>query len=352
MDDQKGADAVTDGEKKKADKLVSVIVPIYNEELWIDRCVQSILRQSYENMEVLLINDGSTDRTEEICRKITDTRVSYFYISNRGAAEARNYGLAKAAGEYILFVDGDDYIHRDMIKTLAAAMEQSGADIAKCRYAAVFADGRAGYSSNLTETVVYDFRQAFDEMNYSRTIMPSVGDALFKRGLLEGITFPAHVRIGEDYTFLAKVMMRAKRVVAVPDVLYFYSQNGDSVTHQGYTKESYRILENYIDIYRFISREHPELEKGAYAYLILQEMAIIVSMIKAERYDSVMIEKIKSNVRHGLRKYLSDRMIPLYLKGCAVLISICPGFFIFLYRHIFKRSRDMQTIRRAKETCA
>lgn len=334
------------------EKLVSVIVPMYNEERRIEKCIRSILCQTYEKIELLLINDGSTDRTEEICRNISDSRVFYFAISNRGVAQARNYGLQKASGEYVLFVDGDDYIDRDMIRILIEAMEQSEADLVKCRYAALYAGNKVSYSSDLSEMAIYDLRQAFDEMNYSRTVTASVGDVLFKRGLLEGICFPPNVRIGEDYTFLVQALMRTKRITVVPDILYYYVQNEDSVTHQGYTKESEGILDNYIEVYKTICRVHPELEEGAFAYLLLQEMAIIVSMIKVEKYDSDMIQKIKRKVRSGLKKYMSDSQVPLYLKGCALLISIWPELFIFLYKYLFKQSRDMQAIKGAKETCA
>ncbi|WWR16020.1 glycosyltransferase family 2 protein [Lachnospiraceae bacterium JLR.KK008] len=339
-------------QEMKMEKLVSVIVPMYNEELRIGRCIRSILCQTYDRIELLLINDGSTDRTEEICKAITDPRVFYYSISNRGAAQARNYGLQKATGEYVLFVDGDDYIDREMIRTLATAMERSGADLAKCRYAAIYAGDKVSYSSDLSEVVVYDLRQALNEMNYSRTITPSVWDALFKRAVLEGVSFPSDVRIGEDYTFLVSVLMRAERVVVVPDILYYYVQNGDSVTHRGYTEDSERILENYIDVYHAISCKYPDLEQGAFAYLLLQEMAIIVSMIMSEQYDSRMIRKIQWNVRSGLKKYIADGQVPLYLKCCAILIAAWPGLFILIYKIVFKQARDMQVIKRAKETCA
>lgn len=122
--------------QKKEDALISVIVPIYNVEKWLRDCVKSILNQTYKNLEIILIDDGSTDRCGQICDQFLekDSRIKVFHKANGGLSDARNYGLSQASGKYICFVDSDDYIEENMIEKLYLAIRKSDAEVAVCNF--------------------------------------------------------------------------------------------------------------------------------------------------------------------------------------------------------------------------
>ena len=178
-------------------------------------------------------------------------------------------------------------------------------------------------------------------MNNEGIISASIWDKLFSRELIEHIEFPLNIIIGEDYTFNVKTFLRARNVIAIPNILYQYNQNEDSVTHRGFTEKSYAVLDNYIDTCNFIRMKTPQLRLGAEAYLMRQEMAVIVSMIRAEAYDYAMIKRIRREVKSGLKYYILNNHVKLYLKCSACMISVWPYLFICMYKLFFKRIRDM-----------
>ncbi len=147
----------------------------------------------------------------------------------------------------MIFVDADDYIHKDMLKTMVDIMKDTDADIVKCRYIAKYEGNKILYGINLAKQTQYTARQALDELNYGGKITASVCDTLFKRKVITDLEFPPEATIGEDYTFIVKVLINCRLIIAIPDALYIYTQNSKSVTHRGYTKNSYKNLNNYKD---------------------------------------------------------------------------------------------------------
>ena len=124
-------------------KNISIIVPIYNVEKWIDRCLSSIQKQSYEDFEVLLVDDGSSDNSDDICKNYTvrDKRFKYFKKINGGLSDARNYGIDRAEGKYLIFIDGDDYVEKNYVEKLYRTITKYATDVAICGFSNVNADG-------------------------------------------------------------------------------------------------------------------------------------------------------------------------------------------------------------------
>lgn len=321
--------------------LVSIIVPVFNVEKHLKNCVNSLKEQTYENIEIILVDDGSTDGSAEICDRLADSNISVVHKRNGGVSSARNYGLKIAKGKYILFVDADDTIRSDMVCKLVYAIEKSDADIAVCRFEKKFKNGKIVTSCNKYNEKIFTNFEALNEMNNEGIISASIWDKLFSRKLIEHIEFPLDIIIGEDYTFNVKTFFEARNLIAIPDILYQYNQNEDSVTHRGFTEKSYEVLDNYIDTCNYIRMKNLGLIPGAEAYLMRQEMAVIVSMIRAEDYDYAMIKKIQIEVKSGLRNYILNKQVKLYLKCSACMISVWPYLFICLYKLFIKRIRDI-----------
>lgn len=321
--------------------LVSIIVPVFNVEKYLQDCVDSLKEQTYENIEMIFVDDGSTDGSAEICDRLASSNILVVHKKNGGVSSARNCGLKIAKGKYILFVDADDTIYPDMVFKLVYAIEKSDADIAACRFEKKYKNGKIVTSCSEYDEKIFTNFEALNEMNNEGVISASTGDKLFSRKLIEHIEFPLNIIIGEDYTFNVKTFLRARNIIAIPDILYQYNQNEDSVTHRGFTEKSYAVLDNYIDTCNSIRMKTPELILGAEAYLMRQEMAVIVSMIRAEDYDFAMIKRIRREVKSGLKNYILNKQVKIYLKCSACMISVWPYLFICLYKLFFKRIRDM-----------
>ena len=140
--------------------MLSVIVPVYNTPMYVRQCIESILNQTYTNLEMIIIDDGSTDESSAICQSLTDDRIHYFYIANGGLSAARNYGIDKAQGEWIAFVDSDDWIDPDMYSKLIQLAEDTHADVCACDIAYEYQDKTVPMS---IESAVYRYQNVLEK---------------------------------------------------------------------------------------------------------------------------------------------------------------------------------------------
>lgn len=217
-------------------KKVSVIVPVYNVEKYLQRCVDSLLQQSHEDLEIILVDDGSKDQSGEICDAYAqqDARVKVIHQQNAGQSVARNQGLKIATGDYICYADSDDYVHPDYIKRMYQMLVGEDADIAMCGF-----DYFKGEYYEGSQTEVSASRKTYTNQEMIRN-MHTVQDELYvvvwgklyKREIVEGIAFPEG-RICEDLAVLYRYYDRAAKTVHSEDVLYYYYRNNvNSSTYQ------------------------------------------------------------------------------------------------------------------------
>ena len=194
-------------------ELISVIVPVYNVELYLERCINSIINQTYQNLEIILIDDGSTDRSGEICDeyKKKDMRINVIHKQNGGSSSARNCGLEIAKGEYIGFVDSDDYIASDMYALLHQHMRDD-VDLVSCRMARINKIGHVEIYSGVNRSVLLNNMQAIKEVLHVRYLSISSCDKLYRREILRGIQFPIG-RTAEDLPFVYNVVKNCRNVI-------------------------------------------------------------------------------------------------------------------------------------------
>ena len=216
-------------------ELISVIIPVYNVKEYLEKCVDSVLGQTYRNLEIILVDDGSSDGSETICDTYAqkDNRVVVIHKKNEGAAAARNAGLNVAKGKYIGFVDSDDWAEPEMYETLYALSKETNADISFCVNERVY---RKKWDNELSgETIVLegaDILTSFVEPTYRPHILKAVWDKLFTREIISDVRF----RIGqhEDGDFNTKVLCKAQKVAFTGKVLYHYlDERPGSVTNTG-----------------------------------------------------------------------------------------------------------------------
>lgn len=214
--------------------LISVIVPIYNTESYLRRCLDSLCSQTYENLEILLVDDGSSDGSARIAEAFTrqDPRFRYFYQKNSGAGAARNTGLDRAKGAYLSFVDSDDWVSPDFIEKLYGNLQLNHADICCCSAVWAFPDG----SRKIYRPMAVSNQVFTDISDFLRTVSDSPVNKLYARELFENLRFPVGI-IFEDYATIPLACARAKKAACIGDVLYYYFWRENSTIHSPTSRE-------------------------------------------------------------------------------------------------------------------
>lgn len=211
--------------------LISVIVPAYNAQDVLGRCLDSILAQTHKNLEVIVVNDGSTDGTKDVLENYArrDSRVCVLHIENGGVSAARNLGIARAKGTYIAFADSDDWFEADALEKLLAALCDTDADIAMGQFVQ---EPSAGESLECPKNTLLHERDDFLRRVFRDGVQRPyyyIWDKLYKRECVPQGCFPVGLRMGEDVEAVVRMGIQAKRIVEIPDVVYHYYQNPQGV---------------------------------------------------------------------------------------------------------------------------
>ncbi|MGN0537059.1 MAG: glycosyltransferase [Acutalibacteraceae bacterium] len=211
---------------------ISVIVPIYNVERYLPKCLKSICNQSFTNFEALLIDDGSQDNSAAIAQKICDTdkRFHIIHKENGGLSDARNVGLQHAKGEFVVFIDSDDYIHTDYLSVLYNACIQNNADMSYCRFKySYFKTGITLKARLSSKTGVFDKEEALDMLIRDNILHSYAWNKMYRRTLFteNNITYPK--MFFEDIATSAKVLFHAKKLAVTNQYLYYYVKHFHSI---------------------------------------------------------------------------------------------------------------------------
>ena len=203
--------------------MISVIVPIYNTEKYLPKCLDSLASQTYPDVEFILIDDGSTDNSGAIVDQYKDPRFRVFHTGNHGLSAARNFGIEQARGEWLMFVDSDDWVEPGFCEIPYQAAVHDGADLV-IFYTYNVKNGRGKVRNPSTHTEIIDREKAIKNGS------TAVWNKLYKRELFTGIHFPEG-RVCEDIAITHKILMKAKRIIMIPDHLYYHVYRKDSISN-------------------------------------------------------------------------------------------------------------------------
>lgn len=230
---------------------ISIIIPIYNVEKYIHRCVDSVLAQTYHNTEIILVDDGSLDRCGKICDEYAkiDKRIKVVHKENGGLSDARNAGIEVATGDYIGFVDSDDYISEDMYEKLYSALINNNADMSICSFKYVGEDITAKFdndNSPIKNGVLSGSSILFEKMNEQKFWYWVVAwNKLYKRELFSDIRFPVG-KINEDEFIIHHILLKCDNVACVSDMLYYYVQREGSIMNIKYSVKNLDLAEAFM----------------------------------------------------------------------------------------------------------
>lgn len=219
----------------KTDNLVSIIVPVYNTQNYLSNCINSILNQSYKNIEVILINDGSTDQSAEICDKYAtlDSRVKVIHQKNSGVSNARNTGIKKSNGSYISFVDSDDTIDKDFIDVLYNGFNES-IDMTVCDFKITDNNHDLEFEKNIyepTQKKVLSRKEAVETVLYGKLFAGHSCNKMFRKTLLNKIEFQEGIYVYEDMLFVIEYLLKSNAVLYIKKPLYRYYIRDNSASH-------------------------------------------------------------------------------------------------------------------------
>ncbi|WP_408071426.1 glycosyltransferase family 2 protein [Butyrivibrio sp. JL13D10] len=266
---------------------ISVIMPVYNAENYIAESIKSVIRQSFENWELIIINDGSTDNSGAICKDFEkkDSRINYYEIPNSGVSIARNYGIKNCLGKYITFIDADDQILDKALETLNWIAMKSDADIVQCGKQLV-------YDYNEIQGVVrsnefYELNQENALRNFliGKSIDLSACTKLFKKTIVENIEFAPHRKMNEDKFFIFQALLNVVTVAVSDEKMYCYLQRKGSATHHEFSDRWFDNDYFAESIYKIVSRDIPQYEKEARFQLIICKYFLIRHMRKMNSID-------------------------------------------------------------------
>ena len=244
---------------------VSIIVPIYNVENYLVRCIESLINQSYKEIEIILVNDGSKDSCGVICNKLQnkDDRIVVIHQENGGLSDARNTGLKKASGDYIFYLDSDDWLKEYCIERLVTKAQEYKADIVQCNFYYTYPEhllqDNRGFKAYESEKLL-NSEQALDKLIANVEIKNFAWGKLIRSEIAEEEFFPKG-KLFEDTFWTHRVISKAKRYLVLKEPLLFYLQRDNSISYNKFDKRNLDRLEGMLLRYVFISKNHPELSE-------------------------------------------------------------------------------------------
>ena len=301
---------------------VSVIIPVYKVEKYIHKCIDSVLTQTFRDIQVILVDDGSPDNCGHICDEYSkaDKRVSVVHKENGGLSDARNAGMKYAEGNYILFVDSDDYIEHDMIEYMYSRIKDSDADMATCGIYEVYSD-RIEEQKREPEFVCSG-EEAFRCILQGHTIRGEVWNKLIRKSCMSGIEFPKG-RLYEDIYFTADLMPRIKKVVVGTEPKYYYLHRSDSITGRAYRPKLYDIIDGYTKNYQVVKQKFPALEKEAQCLWLWSRFIVLDKMLLENNYKELEgYKELKRFIRRHLPAILRNPYFQKKRKISAVVLFV------------------------------
>lgn len=222
-------------------KLVSIIIPVFNAEDYLGRCVNSVVSQDYENLEIILVNDGSTDKSLEICEKmsINDRRIKVINCKNNGVSHARNTGLDNCNGDFITFIDSDDWVFKDYISTLLNYQENSDYDIVISNATDVYDNYFVQESNNLeiNKPLLLDRENSIVKFFKEDYFFPVCWGRLYKRNIIDSLRFDESMSVAEDGKFFLEAIQNSTNNIFIYEKKYYYYIRTGSLVHSGYNKK-------------------------------------------------------------------------------------------------------------------
>ena len=282
-------------------ELISVIVPVYNVEKYLRKAVQSIQNQTYKHLEIMLINDGSTDSSGDICDELanSDSRIVVIHKKNGGVSTARNEAQKLAKGNYVIYVDSDDYIHEEMIQSLYEQLIAENADVSSCSVMNVYQNSQTPQCSDENLYFVYNQEEFLREYLIGQRVQGTLGNKLIRKEITDQLEFPVG-KIYEDAYYHLQLVQFAKKYVVHTKPYYYYYHRNQSLTTNPYHERDLVYLDVYQKFYDLVQQQYPRIINEAffrlsYAYFYIFDKMLLESDFEKINQFKLVREYLKKN---------------------------------------------------------
>ena len=308
--------------------LISVIVPVYNVEQYLNKCVDSIINQTYKNIEILLIDDGSTDSSGFICdnySKMYDN-VKTYHKKNGGLSSARNYGIEKASGDLIGFVDSDDYIHKEMYERLYSLLSEDDADLSECLLANVY-NGKVRQNNEPQRVLVVNSETAIDYALKAEIANVVAVDKLYRRSLFDHIRYPEGKTI-EDGFVIVDILSECNRIVISTEQMYYYVHRKGSITTNLFSTKDLDAIEAYEKNYKIIKSKYPAILDSAEMRLCWAHFYVLDKIIYDNSEENrITKQRVVAFLRNHFGFILRNKQFTKGRKLATSLLMISPKLY-------------------------
>ena len=306
--------------------LVSIIIPVYNVEQYLDKCVESVIRQTYSNLEIILVDDGSPDNCPEMCDRYSkiDPRILVIHKKNGGLSEARNAGIDIAKGEYISFIDSDDYVEDNYVKILVDEMIKYNADISCGKHNVIYSDKVIKHYTG--KRYVLKPEDALDMLLYHNDMDVSAWAKLYKKSLFDKVRFPVG-RLYEDAATTYKLIDKSSVIVLNSIPVYNYIIRDNSITNNSFSEKKLDLITSTKEMTDFIRKKYTELSSGCDRRLVYAYLSTLTQTIKDNSVSSAIITNLSNFIKENGKHVLKDLRAPKRDKVGILCVMLGYKFF-------------------------
>ena len=321
--------------------MISIVIPVYNAEEYLEKCIDSILAQTYPDWELVLVDNGSTDESMEICRAYAkrDVRITAFHqYRNQGVSVARNLGMERCTGEFITFIDADDWVKKDYLEKLAKMQKKQNADMVICGYDRVYDEDRSKNVEISGKSGKYSIR-TYNVKQYLKYYLlegnPHCWGVLYKSSVLEQLKFPSGLTIGEDLLFILEAALRAEKIVVTDYPGYQYYINLTGAMLKKFTPSYMDQITSWERALKRIGETYPELTVKVESILVVSVLLAVgkiaeLSAKEQKEYKKEMEECYRIFMQYGKKKEIR-KYLPSGYRIKVMMYRFVPKMYIFLY---------------------
>ena len=313
--------------------LISLIIPCYNAQQTLKKCLDSVIQQSYTNLEIILVDDGSTDESSKIYEEFQskDERLKIYKQENSGVSKARNKGVAIATGAYICFVDSDDWVETNYCSELYDLLVKENADISIVEASYEDELGNVVFNKPTSEEKIFDGKRALALLLEDEVIQSHPWGKLYKAPFLKNVNFPENLKGFEDYSTLFKIFDKAVKVVKSNEKLYHYIQHDDSLSHNLSPETAYHFYLAIMEVFKFWENTTPLKNQGKIRKNIVRKLLMVLKRILRNTTEEEMRpekEKIRQSFASLLKYSAKDIGLEYYFY--VRLYYYYPNFYLKL----------------------
>lgn len=312
--------------------LITVVVPIYKVEKYLKKCIDSIIKQTYKNLEIILVDDGSPDKCPQICDEYAkkDSRIKVIHKENGGLSDARNVGIDIAKGEYITFVDSDDYIDPEYIELLYKTIKKDKSDMAISSHKVIYENGTVLEKATKEESILKP-KEVLKRILYDDGIDLSAWAKLYKIELFKEIRYPKG-RLFEDAATTYKLVDKCEKISIISRSTYNYIIRGNSITNINFSEKKMDLIISTEEMCNYIKKKYPDLEEAANRRLMYACLSTLTQLVKSNEKNENAEKKLYGYIKQNSKMILRDKNVPKRDKIAIISTKFGLGFYKIIWK--------------------